>query len=294
MTTLSTLSSNPVALAPARPECGATLTEKTFAAIASMMHRETGIHLARTKLDMVQGRLQRRLRALRIETFEAYLDFVSGPDGAVERGSMINALTTNLTGFFRETHHFDYLEQAILPAFIAAPASGPKRLRIWSSACSSGEEPYSIAMVLCMNRALLRNCDVRILATDIDTEMVATGSAGCYESAKVRSVPEPLRKRFVHVDGDGRTARMADELKALIAFRSLNLLEPWPMRGPFDVIFCRNVVIYFDKDTQRTLFDRMANLLSPGGWLFIGHSESLFRISDRFEHLGRTIYQKRR
>ena len=269
------------------------LSRQEFRQIADLLRQETGISLAETKLDLVQGRLGRRIRELRLGSFAAYIDLVNGPEGLDERPLMINALTTNLTGFFREKHHFDFLGDTVLAALAQQRRPSERRLRIWSAACSSGEEPYSIAMTVATRLPEMRQWDARILATDIDTDMVAFGRAGIYDSTRVQPVPETLRKRFLKPADAPDAFEVTDALRELVAFRQLNLLQTWPMRGPFDVIFCRNVVIYFDKDTQRSLFDRFADMLTPGGYLFIGHSESLFRISDRYDHLGRTIYQVR-
>lgn len=265
------------------------ITDEDFARIVALVYDASGIKLGENKRDLVYGRLRRRLRVLGLGSFAAYCDLLDGPDGAAERTHLVNAITTNLTGFFREAHHFEYLSSELLPGL---PRSG-RRLRIWSAGCSSGEEPYSIAMTMVSAMPDLAEWDARVLATDIDTEMVAHGSAGIYAAERVAAIPEAIRRAHVErIDAD--SVSMAPHLRSLIAFRSLNLLGPWPMRGPFDIIFCRNVVIYFDKPTQRALFDRFANMLSPGGHLFIGHSESLFRVSDRFQHLGRTIYRKLR
>jgi chemotaxis protein methyltransferase CheR len=269
------------------------LSRREFSKIAGLLHRETGISLADTKLDLVQGRLARRIRALGLGSFAQYIAVLDGPEGASEQPWMINALTTNLTGFFREKHHFDFLADTILPALTQRRNGGSGRLRIWSAGCSSGEEPYSIAMTVASRLADLRKWDARILATDVDSDMVAFGRTGVYDATRISPIPDNLRRRFLSpVDGSD-AMEATDSLRSLIAFRQLNLLQTWPMRGLFDVIFCRNVVIYFDKDTQRKLFDRYADILVPGGWLFIGHSESLFRISDRYDHLGRTIYRTR-
>lgn len=275
----------------AAPEAGdIPLTEADFTAIARRVRQASGIALGPTKRDLVYGRLRRRLRALRLTSFADYLALVDGPDGAAERVRMVNAITTNLTGFFREPHHFDHLAREVLPALRGAGGRG-RRLRIWSAGCSSGEEPYSIAMTLRAAVPDLAQWDARILATDIDTDMVAHGEAGVYEAGRTAAIPPELRGNAFALRADGR-AEMDAALRGLIVFRPLNLLGAWPMRGPFDAIFCRNVVIYFDKPTQRTLFDRFAELLAPRGHLYIGHSESLFRVSERFVHLGRTVYRK--
>ena len=265
------------------------LTDEDFGAIATMVRSHAGIVLGDSKRDLVYGRLRRRIRTLGLASFAAYRACLAGEEGAAERVQMINAITTNLTGFFREPHHFAFLEDR-LPE--AVRRSG-RRLRVWSAGCSSGEEPYSIAMSL--RRAIpdIDNWDARILATDIDTDMVAHAAAGRYAMDRIAAIPPDLRKAYTHRNDDGRM-EMDAALKDLIAFRPLNLLEDWPMQGKFDAIFCRNVVIYFDKPTQRVLFDRYADLLVPGGLLFIGHSETLFRVSERFQHLGRTIYRKLR
>ena len=265
-----------------------SLTKSDFVSIVKRVHNSTGIVLGENKRDLVYGRLGKRLRLRGCASFAEYLALLDGPDGEDEQVELVNAMTTNLTSFFREPHHFEALENTVLPNQLGAQS---RRLRIWSAACSSGEEPYSIAMVLQKAMSNIQRWDARILATDIDTEMIATSRAGVYDVAKAASIPRDLaRGRVMKVDAD--TVEMSPSLKDLVRFRSLNLLGPWPFGGSFDVIFCRNVVIYFDKDTQRTLFNRFADVLPKGGWLFIGHSESLFRVSDRFEHLGRTIYRK--
>jgi len=268
------------------------LSDDDFQAIARKVRDRTGIVLGASKRDLVYGRLGRRLRTLGCAGFDAYLALLDGPDSDAEHAAMINAITTNLTGFFREPHHFATLANETIRELVKSRGHG-HRLRIWSAGCSSGEEPYSIAMTVLRALPAAEKWDALILATDIDTNMVTTGRAGLYAAEKVASVPPEMQRRFVtSVDED--TVEMAPELKRIVRFKPLNLLEPWPMRGKFDAIFCRNVVIYFDKDTQRALFDRYADLLKPEGWLFIGHSESLFRVSDRFRHLGRTTYRKTR
>ncbi len=265
------------------------LSDRDFRRIVGIVRASTNINLSDSKRNMVYGRLGRRLRSLGFSSFEDYCSLLESPAGEAEREMMINAITTNLTGFFREQHHFDFLEASILPAFRDHPPPG-RRLRIWSAGCSSGEEPYSIAMTMRAAIPDLDRWDARILATDIDTNMVEHGAAGRYDPRRLASAPDRFRKRFTE-ERDGETDMSAD-LKSLIVFKPLNLFDPWPMSGPFDVIFCRNVVIYFDKKDQRILFDRFADILAPGGWLFIGHSESLFRVSERFKHMGRTIYRK--
>jgi chemotaxis protein methyltransferase CheR len=262
------------------------LTPEDFNAIAALVREVSGIVLGASKQDLVHGRLRRRLVALGLRSFAEYRQVLAGPDGDAERVRMINAITTNLTAFFREGHHFDILAEELLPRL----PRGSRRLRIWSAGCSSGEEPYSIAMTL--HRALpdLSAWDARILATDIDTDMVATAAAGRYGPDRTQAIPTALRSRFVR-RVDAETGEMSAELKRLISFKQLNLLDGWPMRGPFDAIFCRNVVIYFDKATQRELFARFAEMLAPHGLLFVGHAETLVNVCDRFAHLRRTAYR---
>jgi chemotaxis protein methyltransferase CheR len=205
-----------------------------------------------------------------------------------EMGNLVNAITTNLTSFFREKHHFEHLHDKVLAPLVA---SGTKKLRIWSAGCSSGMEPYSIAMTTKSAIKDLKSWDARILATDIDTNMLNTGMEGVYPGDQLENIPAAYRGD-VKADASEARIRMSSDLKGLISFKPLNLLEWWPMKGMFDVVFCRNVVIYFDKPTQAKLFNRMADLIQPGGWLYIGHSENLFKVCDRFELVGRTIYRK--
>jgi chemotaxis protein methyltransferase CheR len=277
------------ALVEERLPAEAELTEAEFRTIATMVRDASGIVLNDRKRALVYGRLRRRLRALGLTSFTDYLARLDGPGGEAERERMLNALTTNLTSFFRERHHFDFLANRLLPAL---PTS-PRRLRIWSAGCSSGEEPYSIAMTLRRAMPDLDGWDARILATDIDTDMVAAGAAGRYDAERAGAIPPDLRARFTRPAGDGGV-EMARDLKDLITFRPLNLLGAWPMRGPFDAIFCRNVVIYFDKSTQRELFDRFADMLAPHGILFVGHSETLANVCPRFAHIERTAYRRLR
>lgn len=268
------------------------LTTKSYDFIRKLLRDQSGIVLADHKRDLVYRRLIKRLRSLELDSFEAYCELLGSPDGDAEIKLMKNALTTNLTKFFRENHHFEHLANTVLPKVVADDAHvGSRRLRIWSAGCSSGEEPHSIAITLCQHFRGLNSWDARILATDIDTDMIEVGRRGIYEKRSVEGVPPPLRKRFFERSGDD-AFRVSDSARSLITFKPLNLLERWPMKGPFDVIFCRNVVIYFDKPTQRALFDRYADILKDDGFLYVGHSESLYNVTDRFRSLGKSIYQR--
>jgi len=254
------------------PGAFAPPTAGELAEIARMMRDGAGIVIAEGKSSMVQSRLAKRLRALGLRDYQAYLDYVKCPEGSAEFSRMLSALTTNVTQFFRENHHFEQLRAEVLPPLIARARAGGQ-VRIWSAGCSSGQEPYSIAMVLCDLAENAASLDIRILATDIDPEMTALGRAARYEQASADSVPAPLARKFLrHARGQ---VEIADPPRSLVSFRELNLHANWPMRGPFDVIFCRNVAIYFDKPAQDALWQRFETALAPGGWLFLGHSERL-------------------
>jgi len=262
-------------------------SEGEFRLLADMANRETGIVLASHKKDMVYSRLVRRLRALGLKSFADYIALVQTEAGEGEIGNMVNAITTNLTSFFRESHHFTHLHDEVL---LPLNHVKEKRLRIWSAGCSAGMEAYSIAMT--MKKALkdLNAWDARILATDIDTNMLKAGIMGEYDAAQLQNISREYHA-YIESSSSSRIT-MRDELRQLTSFKELNLLGQWPMKGLFDAVFCRNVVIYFDKPTQSRLFNRIAEQLKPNGWLYIGHSENLFKVCDRFELVGRTIYRK--
>jgi chemotaxis protein methyltransferase CheR len=265
--------------------------ERDFQKIAKLVKEQAGIVLGERKRDLVYGRLSRRVRALGFNDFSDYCDHLEGPEGESERGMMVNAITTNLTGFFREPHHFEFLHKEVLANLVKSRSGSDRRIRIWSAGCSSGEEPYTIAMTVRSALGDDTRWDAKILATDIDTQMVAAAKAGRYAMDRAASIPDAMKRSFVQ-RADDQNVEMADTLKSMISFKPLNLFDSWPMKGPFDAIFCRNVIIYFDNDAKRALFDRYADILVPGGFMFIGHSESLFQISDRFRHVGRTIYRR--
>ncbi len=263
-----------------------------FRFIAQLVYRETGIVLADHKKDMVYSRLTRRLREYRMGSFAEYCNFLRGDGLKDELLHLVNAITTNLTSFFREGHHFEHLEKEVLPALLSAGAA--PRVRIWSAGCSQGSEPYSIAMVCATMLEKHPRADIKILATDIDTNMLARGRSGEYRNEDMKSIPQRFHKFLQTKRREGEQGiTMAPILRNMITFNQLNLLqEHWPMKGQFDIIFCRNVVIYFDKETQKVLFDRYANQSKAGAWLYIGHSESLFNVCDRYKLHGKTIYKK--
>lgn len=268
------------------------LTDAQFHRIRALVREHTGIALSDAKRQLVYGRLSRRLRALKLGSFREYIELLER-GVANELEEFINAITTNLTSFFREPHHFEYLATDLLPQIVARD-SGVRRARIWCCAASTGEEPYSIGMVLREAAPLLHGFDIKVLATDLDSAVLATAANGIYNAERLTSVASTRASRFFR-KGSGAHAgqyRVQDELRNLITFKQLNLMHEWPVRGPFDAIFCRNVIIYFDKDTQRALFARMATLQRPGDILFLGHSESLYHVSDQYELVGRTIYRR--
>lgn len=268
------------------------LGDEEFRFLAGFMSRETGIVLSDHKRQMVCGRLVKRLRALHLRSFAEYVELLQGPGAAAEVENLVNAITTNITNFFREPHHFDFLRESVLTPRAAERPRRP-RIRIWSAGCSSGEEPYSIAMTMADVLKSGDGWDALILATDIDTNVLRRAEAGIYPAEAMRHIPDSYRKRFVRrVPGDADRVQMADELRSLIRFRRLNLHDQWPMKGTFDVIFCRNVAIYFDKPTQKRLFNRYADYLTIGGMLYLGHAESLIGVTDRFEVADKTVYRR--
>jgi chemotaxis protein methyltransferase CheR len=269
------------------------LSNEDFRFIADTIHRQAGILLADHKRNLVYSRLTKRLRALSLPDFKSYCDLLKSPKGVDELGVMINALTTNLTSFFREAHHFEHLRDTALPETVADPRGHGHRIRIWSSACSTGEEPYSIAMTIKAAGLNFAGWDLRVLATDLDTTVLQTAMEGVYDSAAAQKLPKAMSDRFTEPLGDGSgRLRAAKELRPLITFKHLNLLGDWPMRGPFDVIFCRNVLIYFDAETKTRLIDRFVKLLRPGGWLYLGHSETLTTANPALHLEGRTTYRR--
>lgn len=267
------------------------LSDAEFEEIRQLVREHTGIALADSKRELVYSRLVRRLRKLKLDSFRDYLEVLAKGEAA-ELEEFTNAITTNLTSFFREPHHFEFLAETAFPELEKRNAT-TRRLRIWSAGCSTGEEPYSLAMTLQEHISRFRGWDVRILATDLDSNVLAHASAGVYREDRFERMPGGRKGKWFKPTRDGHYAAV-DELKSLITFKQLNLMHTWPMKGPFDIVFCRNVVIYFDKPTQRQLFDRMAELQDVGSWLCIGHSESLFKVCDRYQLIGKTIYRKSR
>ncbi len=266
------------------------MTETDFRKIAAMLHGDAGIALPEAKATLVYSRLAKRLRALGLTTFKDYCALVASADGLDERQKMLASLTTNVTRFFREPHHYDHLRSDVLPGLIQRARAGG-RVRIWSAGCSTGQEAYSCAMTILQAAPDAGQLNLKILATDIDPNVVAEGRAGVYRDSLMDGVPADQKgKAFDRVDGGWQAS---EALRNLVTFRELNLIGDWPMKGGFDVIFCRNVAIYFEEETQSRIWSRFAPLLPKGGVLYIGHSE---RVSGPATNLltpaGITTYRK--
>ncbi len=281
------------ALTKTRRPAEYSLSNDQFKFICDKVYDTTGIVLDERKREMVYRRLMRRTRELGLPSFDDYCQLLHGNSEA-ELPYFTNAITTNLTSFFRESHHFDYLTEKFLPRHIEK-YHHTYRLRIWSAACSTGEEAYSLAITLLDSQPdLSSNWDVKILATDLDTDDLAKARAGIYHYDRIESLPKPMIKKWFQ-KGSGShldQVRVSPNLAKLIAFKQLNLLHQWPMQGPFDVIVCRNVLIYFDRPTQDKLIKRFHQILRPGGLLMLGHSESLSKSQTEFKLIGRTIFEK--
>ncbi|MEI6097338.1 MAG: protein-glutamate O-methyltransferase CheR [Alphaproteobacteria bacterium] len=268
----------------------AMLTDDDFAIIANLAMRDFGLHLTLAKRELVYSRLLKRLNHLGIDQFCDYCRLVQSPNGVEERQEMLSALTTNVTHFFREGHHFQLLRETALPPLIEAARKGGK-LRIWSAACSGGQEPYSLAFTvldLCPEAARL---NIRILATDVDNHILNRAQTGVYPVDELKTIPDYARKYLENKDK--ASFSIGAGARDLITFGNLNLIEAWPIKGPFDVIFCRNVAIYFDKPTQSRLWARFAELLTPDGHLCIGHSERVAGPAEQMlRPVGVTAYRR--
>ncbi len=273
------------------------LSDKDYLEIAEFVHRTAGINLKDGKKELMRTRLSKRMRTLEFRSFKEYFRYVMNDRTGEEIVFLLDALATNLTSFFREPQHFQFMAKKMLPELEARlrPLNS-RRLRIWSAACSSGEEPYTIAMVVLENSPYFaQSNDFKILATDLSTKVLTMAKQGLYGPERVRDIPpQTLAKFFTRVD-TGRGERMyqvSEQMRRLIAFRRFNLMDPLPFKGPVDLIFCRNVMIYFDKETIAALVDKYYRVLGPGGYLFIGHSESLSGFKHPFKYVAPCIYLK--
>ena len=267
-----------------------------FELIARIALEDAGLHISRDQAPMLFARVSKRLRALGIDCRTEYCDLIASPLGLDERRQLIAALTTNVTSFFREAHHFETLARAVTPELAERARSGG-RIRFWSAGCSTGPEPYSIAMTVLEALPEAAELDVKILATDINRDVLRLARDGLFGAAELAPVSSSRRQRFFELlagdSADEDLYRIRPPVAGLIAFRELNLHAPWPMKNKFDAIFCRNVMIYFDRQTRSTLWARFQNALLPGGYLFIGHSERLDRANaQEFRSVGTTTYQR--
>lgn len=271
------------------------LSDREFNRVKARVYQEAGISLSEAKRTLVVSRLGKLVRTLRLNSFDAYLDYLEQRGTPAEAQDFVNALTTNLTRFWREDHHFEHLENYVRQLMAQRPrigANGRPKLRIWSAGCSTGQEPYTIALGLLAALPELKCWDFRILATDIDTNVVAKAAGGVYPEAELNGLSRERSALFERA-GAGQV-QIPAAVRELISFKPLNLMNnPWPMRGPFDAVFCRNVAIYFDKKTQGELFSRLGAILVPEGFLYIGHSENLGAGGSNFRLVGKTIYQAR-
>ncbi|MEP2946372.1 MAG: protein-glutamate O-methyltransferase [Lentilitoribacter sp.] len=266
------------------------LTRRDLSDIADMIYADAGIFLNESKASLVYSRLSKRLRKIGLSSFRDYCELVGSERGAEERREMLSQLTTNFTKFYRERHHFEHLASDVLPALISRAKAGG-RVRIWSSACSLGHEPYSLAMTILSMFPDAAKYDFRLLASDIDPKVVASASEGIYTTDAIEPVGQQFRNEYFNDLGHGKF-QVKDQVKELISFRELNLIANWPFKGKFDVIFCRNVVIYFDDPTQAKIWQRYADVLLKDGYLYIGHSERLSGPAKaRFNNVGVTAFR---
>ncbi len=263
------------------------MTDSDFKTLSSIAYNATGIVLGDHKRNLVYSRLARRIRSLSLNSFKTYCDVLEGGNEE-ELDNFVNAITTNLTSFFRESHHFDFLEELLE----RKRKEGKRSIRIWSAGCSTGEEPYSIAITIRKVFGDSHGYDVKLLATDLDSNVLNHGREGIYDYSRVEALDKRIISTNFSKNVGGSQVKVKPEIRKYIQFNRLNLLSSWPMTKKFDVIFCRNVVIYFNKETQKVLFDRYAQQLNEDGYLIIGHSENLHGVTTRFKSLGRTIYKR--
>lgn len=270
-------------------------TPSEFNKLRQVIYDLTGIALKDNKREMLYSRLSKRLRQLGLNDFSDYIDIFERGDYQEEIGHLVNAVTTNLTRFFRESHHYDFLKDVVIPDYIKKSKQAPaEEFMVWSAGCSSGMEAYSAAMVIYKHLPKNLHDKVKILATDIDTNMLNTGKNGIYARQHLDTIPEDYQRQFKDLkkSEDNKEIVMPDALKAMVHFKYLNLQHEWPIRKKFDVIFCRNVMIYFDRETRNNLIDRYVKQLKDQAYLFLGHAESLVNQEMDIKPIGKSIFQK--
>jgi len=271
------------------------LSEKDFSRISKLVYDHCGINLHEGKRELVRARLAKRLRLGKFRTFQEYMEHVLNDKTGREFSILIDSLSTNLTSFYRESQHFEFIQSEFLPSLFQKKRKLHNyRIRAWSAGCSSGEEPYTMAIVLLEAIQGLGRWDMKILATDISTSMLEIAKTGIYNAKRVAPVPSLQKQKYFlpnRRNGE-KLFEINKTLRDIVVFRYLNLMKQWPMKGPLDFIFCRNVIIYFDKQTQARLINRFWDLLDSGGILFTGHSESLTGIDHSFKYVRPTIYMK--
>lgn len=280
-------------LSETRAEVSWTLEQNDFEEVAQIAHQYFGLALNESKKSLIQARLTRRMEALGLSEFSQYLNRLNGSHGVAERQELLSVLTTNVTHFFREDHHFKTLREDILPGLMARARAGG-RVRIWSAGCSTGQEPYSIAMTVLDMFPDAGSLDFKILATDIDPVVVKKAQSGSYTPAELEGLPAELSKAFVTTQAANSAQLLIKEgVKKMVTFKVLNLIEPLPVAGPFDAIFCRNVTIYFDRETQAHVWGELCAVLDDNAFLFIGHSERISGpLAGKMQKEGFTTYRK--
>ncbi len=265
-----------------------TLDKEDFQRVRSMLHEYCGIYLNEGKEALVRARLMKRIRKLGIGSFWEYLDFVESDESGAEFLSLVDVLTTNKTSFFRENQHFDFIRDEILPNMKS------RSCKWWSAGCSSGEEPVTMAITLLENQRYRTDYSVKILATDLSRDVLRKAKDGIYTRDRLADIPGPLLNKYFKKDPDNNLSHVvAPKVQDMITYGRLNLKDNWPMKGPFHVIMCRNVMIYFNRETQANLVSRFYNLLEPGGYLFLGHSESVGGNNHGFANIRPAVYQKK-
>lgn len=281
---------------PGQAPRGDDLTDELFGKICKYVYEKARINLGKNKMELVRARFGKVIRQRRMAGFHEYYEWMTSDKSGEALREVMNAISTNLTSFFRENDHFEFMAKTMIPQIAAANKGGKPRLRGWSAGCSTGEEVYTMSMTIAEAVGRLDEWDVKLLATDLDTEVVAHGQRGVYGKDRISGISQALVKKYLDpaTDDKGKPAyRMKELLRRLITFRHLNLFSDWPFKSKFSYIFCRNVMIYFDRPTQEGLINKYYDVLAPGGYLFIGHSESLSGVNHRFEYVKPTIYRKK-